>query len=440
MKALLLALVVALGCTAGCVGGPAGLVSEDLTEIAFERLDVEKSAAPEGLTVLKSKSAFSSFFGQPPPPSVDFQRHWVVHLSAGMKSTGGYGIDVVRIVRTGSGSNRKLLVYGRATSPGPDCVVTQATTNPQLTVRINKQPNTPQRGLELESEIVSCGGDVCASQHAATTDDGHEIVVCEEVYSAAPYVRPEEDTDATAYIATDGRKLYQRGKDARDLTNSEREELEVESHGRRYAFTIYRATLDESGDITAAVPAIVIQDAAFLRFLAGRHAEGFMSRHKTDPNFPNFQYEREPSLKMRIAFGDPRPNESAPSDEVLGWSELPIQVENLDKAVIFSDGACAPPMTDAGAENPFDGQSSVELKGTRVPSMHAPGDNEFVLGGTAPVNHMSPAWIILPHHLLLAKEKIELEPAHFTGHGNPLVMPVIELTLVEDGGGATCTP
>ena len=160
-RVLVLALATALSSAVGCSADDPGVASQELTDIAFVELDVAKHAAPAGLTVVKSTADFEEFFGESPPASVDFKRHWVVHLSAGIKNTGGYRIEIASIQKQGSGAQRKLVVRGHETAPGPDCFVTQALTNPQMTVRINKQASTPQTALELQSEVRSCGNGPC---------------------------------------------------------------------------------------------------------------------------------------------------------------------------------------------------------------------------------------------------------------------------------------
>src|SRR5262245_7328578 len=62
----------------------------DALSLPFEKLDVKKSAAPAGLTVLKSKAQYKAFFGVNPPSSVNFNQSWVVHYSMGIQNTGGY--------------------------------------------------------------------------------------------------------------------------------------------------------------------------------------------------------------------------------------------------------------------------------------------------------------------------------------------------------------
>jgi hypothetical protein len=258
-----------------------------------------------------------------------------------------------------------------------------------------------------------------------------------------PYVRPPPDSATTAFAATDGLRLYLRGKPPRDLTTDEVDIFGVGSGGdpetaRRYAFAIYRVALDGSGVVTASAPSILVEDALFLSFLAGNAAEGLVSRHKPDPSMPNFEYEQEPSLPIRAHFGDPRPStDSTANDELVARAELPMVLENATQPVLASTRTCMPALTAAGAENPFDGQSTGDLRGARFPAMHAPGDNEFVIDGGA-LNHMG-AWFVMPHQLLLSDAPIAFFRQTFAGHGNPLSMPVLRLAVVEGGGGA-CTP
>ncbi|MFO0612596.1 MAG: protease complex subunit PrcB family protein [Polyangiaceae bacterium] len=111
----------------------------DALSVPFQKLAVTKSAAPAGLTILKSKAQYKAFFGQNPPSSVNFNQSWVVHYSMGVRNTGGYKADIVNVDRTGSGANKHLTITTLDTSPGEACFVTQSLTNPQVTIKINKQ-------------------------------------------------------------------------------------------------------------------------------------------------------------------------------------------------------------------------------------------------------------------------------------------------------------
>ena len=79
---------------------------------------------------------------QPPPPvpQIDFANEAVVVAAMGMRGTGGYSITIEGVYE-GEG---KLFVAVRETSPGSNCIVTQATTAPVHAVR------TARRSLPIQ--------------------------------------------------------------------------------------------------------------------------------------------------------------------------------------------------------------------------------------------------------------------------------------------------
>jgi hypothetical protein len=161
VRSLAFALLLSAPAT-GCVEATDELAAEqdqDLTQghsIKFVTLNVTKAQAKPGVTVLKSKSEYQSFFASKPPQGVDFNKHWVVHYSTGVHNTGGYAAKIGTITRKGFGQKKKLVVHTESTEPGPLCAVTMAFTNPQMTVRINKQPGTPYVGEDNIHEVTDC--------------------------------------------------------------------------------------------------------------------------------------------------------------------------------------------------------------------------------------------------------------------------------------------
>jgi hypothetical protein len=150
--------VAAVASTQGCTA-PVGEESDDLTTVKVDFTVLEgprRSAAKAGLTVITSTAEYQKFFGEAPPSSVSFNKHWVLHYSVGIKNTGGYGTEVTRITRTGSGNAKKLVVSTWDTSPGPHCIVTQALTNPQITVRIAKQQPSVTAKVEPYKDVNTC--------------------------------------------------------------------------------------------------------------------------------------------------------------------------------------------------------------------------------------------------------------------------------------------
>jgi PrcB C-terminal len=63
----------------------------------------------------------------PPPPAIDFSREMVVVVALGSRSTGGYGILLEDASEEGASGTAITL---RSTSPGPNCIVTLAFTQP----------------------------------------------------------------------------------------------------------------------------------------------------------------------------------------------------------------------------------------------------------------------------------------------------------------------
>lgn len=281
---------------------------------------------------------------------------------------------------------------------------------------------------------------VCPRTHDGVTSDGHPVVVCDELYADAPHVRPPADSGSTVIAATDGGLLYVRGEEARPLATDERvvmslEDLEV----RRYGYALYSVTRDGQGKVTASVPAILVSDEAFFGLLAGKTAEGLISRHKTDVDNPDLEYELEPTLPLRIRFTETTPGAENPELLPVVPATLGVVLENADAPALASTGECLAAVTAAGVENPFVATDLSTFVAMREPSMHGPGDNEFVLGGANPLSHMTPGWIVMPHHLLADGPAIAFPEAEFTPHGNPLSMPRMRFTVVE-GGGGDCTP
>jgi len=133
--------------------------AEDATEslkLNMVELDVKKSAAPEGLTIITKKADYVAFFGTQPPSNVNFQSHWVLHYSMGVENTGGYDANMLSVERIGSGANARLAIGIEEVSPGPGCMVTQALTNPQVTVRIPKQNKSIGIDQSVTSTVTDC--------------------------------------------------------------------------------------------------------------------------------------------------------------------------------------------------------------------------------------------------------------------------------------------
>jgi hypothetical protein len=159
VSSFLLGSFLALGC-AGTDSIGDGEQSQDLSSeisLPFEEIDVRKSNAPSGLTIIRKKADFKSFFGQDPPPTLNFNASWVIHYSMGIQNTGGYDANILQVERNGSGSSAHLFIKSQDVTPGPNCKVTMAFTNPQVTVKIPKQSTSITVDHEFSLQVTDCG-------------------------------------------------------------------------------------------------------------------------------------------------------------------------------------------------------------------------------------------------------------------------------------------
>lgn len=70
----------------------------------------------------------------PDLPKVDFTRQMVIAVFQGQKPSGGYSIEITKLVR----NNGKLEVFVEETSPGKDCFTIQIITYPHHIVVVDK--------------------------------------------------------------------------------------------------------------------------------------------------------------------------------------------------------------------------------------------------------------------------------------------------------------
>ena len=130
----------------------------DHATVAFTALavDVSNNRLQRGGTIIMtSKAAWTRLMGTPAPANVDFSKEWVVFFGTGVKNTGGYGAEITELRY--SASQRALVVSTKATSPGPDCIVTQAFTTPHHVVKMTIPSPRPQFALaDAKSETRRC--------------------------------------------------------------------------------------------------------------------------------------------------------------------------------------------------------------------------------------------------------------------------------------------
>ena len=130
----------------------------DHATLAFTTIDAEISQnrlQRGGTVIMTTAAAWDRVMGTPVPAGVDFSKEWVLFFGTGIKNTGGYGAEVTDLAY--SASLRSLVVSTMATSPGLDCVVTQAFTTPHQLVKFSVPSPRPLFALaDAEAEERRC--------------------------------------------------------------------------------------------------------------------------------------------------------------------------------------------------------------------------------------------------------------------------------------------
>ncbi|MDO8459746.1 MAG: protease complex subunit PrcB family protein [Nanoarchaeota archaeon] len=101
--------------------------------------------------IIKSEEEWKKIFSNEPVPSgIDFNKEMIIVVFQGQKSTGGYSINVDKIIEQKDSIN----IYLTETSPGEGCIVTQAFTSPYQIVKIAKTGKPTN--FNLQQQIHSC--------------------------------------------------------------------------------------------------------------------------------------------------------------------------------------------------------------------------------------------------------------------------------------------
>jgi len=108
-------------------------------EIPFETIikGFNSNQAEKKNYVIKNEGEWAGILtetGAELPAPVDFTKDMIIAVFQGVKMTGGYGIEITKIIET----DNNIEVYIKETSPGPKCNVTQAITNPYHIVKLAK--------------------------------------------------------------------------------------------------------------------------------------------------------------------------------------------------------------------------------------------------------------------------------------------------------------
>ena len=93
-----------------------------------------------------------SFKGIPGEAEVDFEENTVLAVVLGVRPTGGYSIEIEKIIE----KEDKLVLKAIETRPGESCRVTMAQTYPYQVVSVEKMDEEPEMEIDLTVEIREC--------------------------------------------------------------------------------------------------------------------------------------------------------------------------------------------------------------------------------------------------------------------------------------------
>ena len=120
-----------------------------------------------------------------------------------------------------------------------------------------------------EGSVDPLPDDVCATQHRETTSDGHDVVVCDALYTQAPFVHlPKLDSGKAfagivmnSYVTVDGASY-----------GAPTSEAEMTRHG----VALYELELDGT-KVSSATPVILFDESLFMAPFMGHSFEGMIS-------------------------------------------------------------------------------------------------------------------------------------------------------------------
>lgn len=143
---LLVAGCLALACANGTT--PPNETPPGTVTLATEPVEEVAQSAYTGIedrrrVVFRTQAEWETFWREltrntspaEPTPEIDFSRRIVIAAAMGLRSSGGFAIEITTVRATGD----ELLVEVLETSPGPSCAVTMALTAPVTAVSVERR-------------------------------------------------------------------------------------------------------------------------------------------------------------------------------------------------------------------------------------------------------------------------------------------------------------
>lgn len=104
----------------------------------------------KGNLVIHSEAELTSNIDTAGLLGIDFSKEMAIAVFSGTKPTGGYSVEITKVVET----DTEIVVTAVETSPGESCVVTQALTSPYSIVKIQKIDK--KVAFDIETKVTVC--------------------------------------------------------------------------------------------------------------------------------------------------------------------------------------------------------------------------------------------------------------------------------------------
>lgn len=179
-KTLLASLIISLAaCAPGADDGSdlpfdddaSGIGKADHLSVEFTPISANidfKRREKGGKAIITSADSWVEYFGTDAPADVDFGKEWVAFFGSGLQNTGGYSAQITGISNLPSIGG--IVLETLATSPGFDCIVTQALTTPHMIVKFTTPSPAPSWAVSDHSDEVNRCGPTNAERQAELAD------------------------------------------------------------------------------------------------------------------------------------------------------------------------------------------------------------------------------------------------------------------------------
>lgn len=266
----------------------------------------------------------------------------------------------------------------------------------------------------------------CARQH----EEGG-MVVCDQLFEEAPYIRTPQDTPTWVYGAAASVEESTRRKFVTTSAEYDFEEVFAvdDACSIAYAYHLYRADISD-GTARDLTPVLRVPDELFFTHWKGKTLRAGIGK-RVGPD--EFDYSDDGLTPAIVVLDDTTVSDSPALDDIPGAEASVVlrgRVLNLTQPARIGQEACVGALSDLGEANPFYGISEISFELRRVPCMHGFFDDVVTVDLFPPGNNMGSGFVGVGDLL-----RGEVPMAGMTSpHGVPWGGPRFDFELVEEAG------